>query len=249
MINILKAELKKFLQGKLFIATIFLLIIFPLMSGFMYSIMAKISDDNILLITPGSSFVLTFNPLNNFGVIFLIFTLIILLADFSQSTVRNKSIAGYSRDTIYLSSTIFTLIISAIVISLNAVFTYLITSVFVGFQKETFNLFEIWIVLIFATMALYSFVQFIANTFKSLGASLGIVLGTLFLVFLIYTIGSINISPASNQQIIMALPVLQLTNMIIPQGYDSVWMVLINLGYIIIIVLSGLFLNRRLDYK
>lgn len=250
MFNMLKAEYKKFFQGKLFIAIVILVIAFPLFSGLLYGLVFKGMDSELFPITPLISFLGSFSPLNNLGLIFLIFMLIIVMSDFSQNTIRNKVTAGYSKTQIYLSSTIFTLSIAFIAITLYAFLTYLIVGAVIGFGDDKFiTILKHWAVLIFATMSLYAFVQFAVYVFKSLGASLGVVFGSLLAVLIIYGILSINMGADVRRIVVIAIPFLHLTNLMPLQDLDMLWMMLSSVLFTVAIIGFGLFLNKRLDYK
>lgn len=250
MLNLLKAEYKKFFQGKLFIAIAILVLVFPLASGFLYGVVLKSLDNGIISVTAQAAFLGSFNPLNNLGLIFLIFMLIIIMADFSQNTIRNKVIVGYSKNKIYLASTIFTLSIAFIVVTIFTFLTYLIVGMVIGFGDTKFTeTLQYWAVLIFATMSLYAFVQFTVYVFKSLGASLGVIFGSLLGILLIFGILSISMAPDARRIVVTVIPLLQLTYIMPLQDIHILWMILTSVLFTAAIIILGLFLNKRLDYK
>lgn len=250
MLNILKAEYKKFFQGKLFIAIAILIVVFPLVSGFLYGVVLKNIDNEIISVTAQAAFLGSFNPLNNLGLIFLIFMLIIIMADFSQNTIRNKVIAGYSKNEIYFASTVFTLSIAFIAVTIFTFLTYLIVGIVIGFGDTKFTeTLQYWAVLIFATMSLYAFVQFTVYVFKSLGASLGIIFGSLLGVLLVFGILSISMDHDARRIVVTVIPLLQLTYIMPLQDLNIMWMILSSTLFTTATIIWGLFLNNRLDYK
>lgn len=250
MFNILKAEYRKFFRGKLFIAVIILVIAFPLLTAALYGLVLRGLDTEMFEINAEFAFVGAFSPLDNFGFLFLIFLLIILLADFSQNTIRNKVVAGYSKNTIYLASTVFTLSISLVATTVYAFLNYLFTGLIVSFGKGDFlTVLKHWVVGMFATMAIYAFVQFVAFIFRTLGATLGIVLGTLIGTFLIYTIIAFRLSETANRIITTIVPLLQLMGAAFDEQSNIYWMILADVIFVAFFIGLGVYLNKRSDYK
>src|SRR5690554_5782422 len=101
MLNILKAELNKFLKSKIFIALIILLFAFPLLTASMYQVVKNTLLGGIIGSNEGDlareTFLASFSPMNNFGLLLLILLLIVIVGDFTNNTIRNKVIAGYKR--------------------------------------------------------------------------------------------------------------------------------------------------------
>ena len=250
MLNIVKAEFKKFFRGKLFIATIILIIAFPLLSGILYGLVQNKVSGNMFGITAEFAFLSSFSPLNNLGLILLIFIQIILISDFSQNTIRNKIIAGYCKHKIYLSSTIFTLTISVVSTTVYALLTYLFTGIFISFSELNIAfLIEHLVVGILATMAIYAFVQLVVFIFKSLGATLGTVLGSFLGTFLIYNILTMSMSVTAQRIVMVIVPLLHFSYFTEYQDLDMLWMVLSSIGFTAGAIGLGLFLNKKLDYR
>lgn len=250
MFNILKAEYRKFLKGKLCIALVICIIAFPLFTGFLYWFLQKLAPTEEFFFSSEVLFMSSFSPLNNVGLIILIFIIVILMADFNQNTIRNKIIAGYSKNTIYLSSAIFSLSITALATTIYAFLSYLFVGLFTNFGAGSFSkILEIWLVSIMATMAIYAFVQMIVFVFKNLGAALGIVIGSFLVIFLAYTILMFNLTAEVNRIIVILVPLLQLSGSITFESSNIIWMVLSSVVWLSACVGFGLFLNKKLDYR
>ena len=249
MLKILKAEYRKFFSGKLFITILILAIIFPLLSAGLYGLVVRGIDPEQFQINAEVAFIGSFSPLNNFGFLLLIFMLVILLADFSQNTIRNKVVAGYSKSTIYLAGAIFTLSIAFVATTVYVFLNYLLTGLVINFGSGDFLVvFKHWAVGMLATLAIYAFLQFVAYTFKTLGASLGVVIGSLIGSLLIYTIISFRLSESANRILTIFVPLLQIIGSLFGSK-DYFWMLLIDGVYVVLLVGFGAFLSKKLDYK
>jgi hypothetical protein len=249
MLKILKADFRKFFAGKLFIVMAVLSVVFPLFSAGLYRLVLRNAQIPIS-INAETAFYGSFSPLNNYGLMLMIFMIIILLADFNQNTIRNKIVAGYSKTTVYLAGSVFTLSIACIATSIHAILTYFLTKHLVASTGEAFTVILRHLgVALLGTMAVYAFLQFLVFTFKSFGPALGILLGALLLTTMVFYALTVRIEMEVLEIVLIFLPSLQLSGNLAFKASLIPWMVLANIAYTALLVGLGLYLNKRLDYK
>lgn len=250
MINILKADFRKFFSGKLFIVMTVLGIGFPLLSAFLYRFATKSFGIGTIIVSAEDVFYGSFSPLNNYGLILMIFMLIILLSEFNQNTIRNKVVAGYSRNTIYLSSTVFNLSIVFVATSVYSLLTYFLAKYLVGTSGESVGyILSHWLVAILATMILYAFLQLIAFIFKSFAATFGIMFGGLIFLSIVFFALQLQAKNDVMDVIIIFIPFLQLFRSRGFSGELIPWMLLTNIAFLGLLIGLGTLINKKLDYK
>lgn len=255
MINILKAEFKKFFKTKTFIILIIITLAFPLFTSGLYKILENlignqgmIGIDNI--ISSLAVFDSSFGPLQNYGLILLIFILVLVVNDFTQNTIRNKLIAGYKRTKVYLSSTIFALTIMFVAVTIYAFLSYLLTGLFISFGNETaLDIIKAYFLNISSILVIYSFVVFNSYIFKRIGATLGIVLGTLFVIMLAFSIISIGLEENTINNILIVLPFLKIFSVVSAVKINYVLSIIINLVYVAGITGLGILATNKMDFK
>lgn len=257
MFNILKADLNKFIKGKVFKWMIGLTIIFPFFEALMYKYTLSVSEsvgmeDLSSLINTKSIFLQSFNPLQNYGLITLILVLVIITADFTQNTIRNKIISGYSKDKIYLSSAIFTKIIVVSFVTTYVILNYLFTGYVLGFSTDTFFVFfKEYLLLMTSLLVIYAFIQMVAFAIKSFGGTLGITLGALFLLMIIFSAVTFSLG-LKGKSLEVIVTIFSFLNVMLQPDFESlkIWLVIIvNIIYIGGFTFLGLTINKKLDYK
>ncbi len=255
MINILKAEFKKFFKTKTFIILTIITIIFPLFTTGMYKILDSMlsSDDPIgleSLVNALQIFKNSFSPMQNYGLILLIFILVLLINDFTQNTIRNKLIAGYDRTKVFLSAAIFSLTIMFVAITIYAFLNYFLTGFLISFgDVKTIEIVEAYVYNITSLLVVYSFLILIGFIFKRLGATLGIVLGTLFLVMIAFSIISIGISGETTKIMLIIMPFLEMFNPLVVSEINIFLSIGINLIYTVGLIGLGVLATNKMDFK
>jgi len=251
MNRILKADFRKFLSGKLFIVMMVLLVVFPLLSSAFLSLVFKGLGENFDIgMSAETAFYSSFSPLNNYGLMLMIFMIIILLADFNQNTIRNKVVAGYSKEAIYLSGTIFTLTIAFLAMTAYSFLNYALTKAFLGSAGVSFgNILKHWLVAILATLFLYAFLQLLVYSTKSFLGAFGILFAVLLFLNIIFFALFSKLGSETMRIILIFLPPLQLSGSFTLYDSNFIWMILANLVFTGLAIGIGLYLNRRLDFK
>ncbi|MFA5693032.1 MAG: hypothetical protein WC907_05385 [Acholeplasmataceae bacterium] len=255
MNNILKAEYKKFFKSVSFKVIIGLLLFFPLFMAITYKVLesvAALEDVPIYgnVFNSLGSFMTSFNPVDNFGLIILIIILFIITNDFTSGTIRNKIIGGYSKNEIYLSSFIFSISIVFVVTTIYAFLTYFLVGISLGFGNEKLiDLLKYYVTTITSVIVVYSFINIIIYKFKSFGISLGIILGSLFIIMIFYSVISMGINENTNRIILLIMPFLQTFVPKVVNGLDILIMVVVNLFYISLLVYLGLRISEKEDYN
>lgn len=252
MINILKAEFNKLIKGKAIYILLIATIILPFLTAGLYKIVSVIDDSGILQesLSTFELFKQSFNPLNNIGLLLLITIIVIISTDFSNNTIRNKIVGGYSKTQVYLSSLIITLILSFIYMTIYTILTVLLSGVFINFSNNTFKqYFYIYIVNMSSLFTIYTIINFFLFIFKSFGKTLGITLALLFTILIVYSIFSFTINENTNKIIVTILPILNIFYSKLFSLGRTISIVLINIIYIITITTLGIYLNKKSDYK
>lgn len=97
----------------------------------------------------------------------IIFISLIVAQDFSQFTVRNKIIAGYSRTKIYFNVLIVNLVLALGTTFINSSSTYLTALLFQGFQNPEFwEVFKFGLIGYSSVMMLFAFNTLLVVNFK-----------------------------------------------------------------------------------
>jgi ABC-type transport system involved in multi-copper enzyme maturation permease subunit len=121
------------------------------------------------------------------GIFLLIFASIFVCAEFSQKTIRNKIVAGFSRTVVYLSSLTFQYLVAIYFILLETVLFLAIGIPMLGWQYSTISVAHTF-ALMFVTIPLVAFFHMVCYLTRSKG--LTIVFDLIFL-FAFWTIGSL----------------------------------------------------------
>lgn len=251
MLNILKAELNKFLKSKIFIALIILLFAFPLLTASMYQVVKNTLLGGIIGSNEGDlareTFLASFSPMNNFGLLLLILLLIVIVGDFTNNTIRNKVIAGYKRSKIYGASALFTLIAVVVFATAYALLSYGAIGLVMGFKKiDVGKMVLHYLLLISSLLVVYSFIHLLAFLFKSIGATIGLGIGTFFALMIVVSILGLK---GQGELLIKIFPFLGLSSTAVYSYGETLLLIVINLGYLALFTGLGFYANNKLDYK
>lgn len=268
MKNILKAEFRKFFNSKFTFILLGIALIIPLFTTGGIKLLFSIADDGsgnvdeiIRLLSGPRLYATSFNLLNNVGLLLLITVVVLGSNDFSQNTIRNKIIAGYKKEVIYLSSLIYNLIIMALVMFIYSGATYLFYIAF-----NSFILSEFLTVLSFATIAFsglatfYALVTIFIYKNKNIVGPLLISIGILILLIALYQVMVVFSTPSMDLRVIQhVFPIIRVLNPSFvfntdTMGVDldtSLWWVslLVNLGHLSWLTLLGTRVAKKTDYK
>ncbi len=265
MKHLLKADLKKFFTAKLTIFLLILCVALPLLNNGVVALMRYIfggSEELGAILGGAFMYVNSFSPINNVGLVVLIVIIVVGASDFTQNTIRNKIVAGYKKEEVYISSLLFNLITMTIIMFVYTTATYLFFGLFNGFTIEDFgDVLKIAVIAFSALWFLYTLVTLFLYKFKTIIAPLVISLGGVFLLMALYAL--LNIIPPTKfdvtiiKQIIPFLRIIDvsyafdLENVTIIRVDTALWWVslLVNLGHITWLTALGVFVSKRTDYK
>lgn len=148
MLNLFKTDLRRLFKDKLFLITCIiagaLALFSPLINILIFSGIDAEEGLEILgmLPTAKSFFFNSFLPGNNMGLIMPILIAIILCKDFSQGTVRNKIICGYSRSSIFLSMFLSSSVVTSLIMVGQGFVTLFFSLIFFDYSNEAFTFAE-----------------------------------------------------------------------------------------------------------
>ncbi len=140
MRNLLRADFNRIFKSKITIISLALAAVIPVLIAGLYLVLKKLmgevdpdSGDLIgLLVNSHSLIATTFSFTNNFGIVMPIFAAIIVMADITSGTIRNKVILGYNRHKIFGSHFISALAYCLTIMTIYAAMTALWGVVFLG---------------------------------------------------------------------------------------------------------------------
>lgn len=252
MLNILKAEFNELFKGKLIYVLLVAIIIFPLFTATLYKIVSLIEQDDMFagFISTFEVFKQSFNPVNNLGLLLLILIIVLLSSDFTNNTVRNKLVGGYSKTTIYLTSLLKSFIIVFIISTLYALFSALSLGLLLNFSNNSFkDYLLVYIINMSSILTIYSIVNFLLFIFKSFGKTLGITLAFVFITLIVYSIFMFILNENTNKTIVTLIPFINVFYSNLFSLGRTIAILLVNLLYIGVITTLGIYLNEKIDYK
>ena len=153
MTGLLKADFRRVFKDKLLIVMGILAVVFALVTPLLYIVLlsaTEMANDEMVtgmlsnLITGKGQFFGSFSTGNNLGLIAPVLLAIVLCKDFSYGTVRNKIIAGKSRNQIYLSLFITCSAVLVAVMLLHAFITLGVSLIFFDYQPTAFTVADFW---------------------------------------------------------------------------------------------------------
>ncbi len=140
MRSLLKADLYRVLKSKLTLIMLILCIVFPLLMALLYLGIDKLNiastGIDINLFSGKTMVTSAFSLTNNVGLIIPIFSCIYVCLDISQGTLRNKIIVGKSRNSIYFSHLLTSIIFNLSSIIIYFLFTFAFGMIFLGWGTE-----------------------------------------------------------------------------------------------------------------
>ena len=181
MFKLFKASLYKLFREKTFLITMIIGTGLAILLPLLYKLLDLVSGQTMLFasVAPGSNFGLTV-PIN---------LSVLIVAEFTTGTLRNKIIAGYRKSLIYLSlllsGIIFTLIMMVYYVGLSV----LMGTILGGFDATAVGGADVIVPFIFITITSYilvaSFSTLIASNIRNIGGSLPILIVVLTFLSLI----------------------------------------------------------------
>lgn len=193
MFNLLKTDLKRLLKDKIiligFIVTCALSIFTVVMYYGLQSLFDSVEDGGLFegMFSGKDSFLKSFSPSSNAGLMIPIFISVALIKDFRYGTVRNKIIAGKSRMAIFMSNYFAGTIFGLVFYIASTLISLLLGSILLGYGSP-FNLNEFGLIMttygygLLNYLVFLSCAVFVAIITKSIGLSITItIVGSLLL--------------------------------------------------------------------
>lgn len=266
MKNILKAEFKKLRSSVFMYILLALTVILPFLnSGFLALIDRLVGEADVGgllgLFNAPYAYAVSFSPTNNVGLLLMITIVVLGANDFSQNTIRNKIIAGYSKQTIFFSTLIYNLIIVGVTMLIYSSATYLFHGLFNGFVAGDFlQIFKYGVIAYSSLIIVYTITTLLTYHFKNIIAPLLITLGSLLGVFALTSIlMSIPTQIVDLSFVKHVVPVINLlgpsfdinpSNTSISIVTDLWWVdLLVNMAYIVLFMILGVSIANKTDYK
>ena len=191
------------------------------------------------------------NPLSNMGFLTPIILLIMFAREYTNGTLRNKVIAGYSRTQIYGASYISFLIIGVALTILNMILSIICGTIVIGYGTE-FNMDEMGELMLAALLGLLVYLVFlsIAHLMFQIFENFGF-LGHTAVVFLVGGFGAFALIQEHSKVIKFITRINPMNQMSIIQSYqysrEDIQMIIISsLAFIILINTCGvLYMNKK----
>lgn len=252
---LLKAEFRKLFKGKIVYILLALSVIIPTFSVLGMVIILKLIGEAASMPPVLGALLLyftSFSPLNNIGFFLLLAIIIVGANDFKELTIRNKIIAGHKKHNIFLSSLILNLSIVFVIMLVYSTLNYVYASIGFGFSAEVFyDVFKAGIIGYGAIFVLYSFATLILYVTKGAGATIGIVIGSFFLLIIIDMLFSLipfdNVE--FNRLISYAFPIIRLNSLAGVNLNHAYLTIVSNLVHLAWIIPLGIYVSRHTDYK
>lgn len=197
MFNLLKTDLRRVLKDKLFLVLCIIAGVFALITPLLYKGLFVImgGDDFLGMFSAKDLFFRSFVPGDNLGLIAPVLIAIALCKDFSQGTVRNKIISGYSRAAIFLSTFLICVILLCAVMLASGLLTLIFSLCFFEYQEQAFTWKDLGYLLLSIgfEMLVYCFVAaftaFLCVFMKNVGL---VIVGYVATAFLFTIIGAVT---------------------------------------------------------
>ena len=151
MVKLIKTDFKRILRDKLFIVLCIVGGVFAVFTPLLYKVVFSVIDAEEILfmsINAKSLFFTAFSPADNFGLILPILLAIIICKDFSQGTIRNKLICGYSRKSVFASMYIACAVVMIVLILCYALINLFVSLLFLEYQATAFTLTDFWYLIV-----------------------------------------------------------------------------------------------------
>ena len=186
MFNLFKASLYKLFREKTFLITMIIGTVLAIILPLFYLL---ISLEGLNLCSGQAMLLSSVSPGSNFGLTVPINLAVLVVAEFTAGTLRNKIIAGYRKSFIYasllFSGVIFTFIMMIYYVGLSV----LMGTILGGFDASAIGGAKFIVPYIFITLSSYVFIAsisiFVSSNIRTLGGSLPILIILLTIMSLI----------------------------------------------------------------
>ncbi len=269
MFNLLKTDLKRLLKDKIILIGFLVTCALSLFTVFVFFGIEKVLDnlgegeDNIFmgLFTGKDTFLGSFSPSSNAGLMIPIFISVALIKDFRYGTVRNKIIAGKSRVAIFMSDYLAGIIFGLIFYITSSLISLILGSLLLGYGTK-FTLDEFGLIMttygygVLNYLVFLSCAVFVAVTTKSVGLSITVsIVGSLLLSI----VASINeyIEPYVNKAVVHILSInpvygaqLISSNQLYHGSlYNNLILLIPSICFIALFIFWGIMLFKKQDLK
>lgn len=137
MIRLIRSDFYRLLKTKITYISLGIVFLLPIIMAALYAgLIALLADGDEeaasalgMMINARSLINTTFSLTNNFGIVLPVFSVIIIMSDISNGTIRNKIMIGYKRQEIFASHFITTFIYCLVTMGIYAGMTMLWSSV------------------------------------------------------------------------------------------------------------------------
>ncbi len=252
---LLKADSRRILKNPLTYILLGIAFILPVLTtSMLYGLILFAVEGDISLMPAGAAenYAQSFSLLNNVGLMMIIFISLIVAQDFSQFTVRNKIIAGYSRTAIYFNVLIVNLTLAFLTTFINSSSTYLTALIFQGFKNPEFGeIFKFGLIGYSSVLMLFAFNTLLVVNFKKATGPLLLTVALPFAILLLSGINeAINFFFSVNiQAVYYAFPLLRLVLVLGSDTREWYYALLANAVHIGYLIPLGLLITKRTDFK
>ena len=147
MFSLLKIDLKRVLNDKLFLVLIILAVVFAVITPLLYEmlfVLLEAEEFAGMMIDGKTIFFSSFSAGNNLGLIAPVLIMIVLCKDFSYGTIRNKIISGNKRAQIFVSLFITCFVITWGIVLVQALLSLGVSLLFFEYQSTAFTSADFW---------------------------------------------------------------------------------------------------------
>ena len=256
MLNLLRVNLYRMRKDILLYVCLAVTVVMVLSSAAVFQMLEVLTgvDSEMLGIASGKTMMLNaLSPMNNMGMLIPILLILMQSRDYTNGTIRNKIICGYSRTSIFMASWMSALIFGAVMLLINMLGSLGIGCLIFGFGepfdgKAVRELF----VSIFLGVLVYEVFISIAHLFMHIMKMYGCVM--YFVVsFIFLGISGIGEVAQDNKPIALLLdcnPLAQMECLINNNWQDKIGvMVGSSLFYFVVLSAMGIFYMKKKDLK
>ena len=181
MFNLFKASLYKLFREKTFLITMIIGTGLAIFIPLLYKLLSIGMEDGASSLVSGHSMLISSVSVgSNFGLTVPINLSVLVVAEFTTGTLRNKIIAGYRKSFIYLSLLFSGIVFTFIMMIYYVGLSVLMGTIFGGFNADAIGGAEFIIPFILVTICSYIFVAtfstFVASNIRHIGGSLPILI-------------------------------------------------------------------------
>ena len=180
MSGLLKADFYRVLKSKLTMVILILTVALPMVTSLLFSLMRWIlsmpGDDftqELGILSANSLLESVFSLTNNVGLVIPAFAGIMVCADISNGTLRNKVICGNRRWQIYLSHLLVSMVFCVVAILIYAGATAGFAAIFLKYNKVELKTVIYWLIYGVTTFVYAATIStFLAMTFRSIAPTI-----------------------------------------------------------------------------